>query len=101
MEYEKVSGAMAKKPNPRKIHRTQADVDKAQRLGQSQGVDLAFTIFFMASLDKGIIERENVPKLWEAVCYVADSIKNGYVNVYEQQRILEEEYGITFSKLRV
>ena len=89
------------KKNPRKILRTQADVDKAQRLGQAQGVDLAFTIFFAAVLDKGIVEREQVPKLWESVCYLADSIKEGYVNVYESQKMLEEEYGITFSKLRV
>ncbi len=90
---------MGKKPNPRKIPRTQADVDKAQRLGQAQGLNLAMTIFFIAALDKGIMERENVPKLWEAVLYASDSIKRGYINVYEQQRILEEEYGVTFSKL--
>jgi hypothetical protein len=92
---------MSKKPNPRKIPRTQADVDKAQRLGQSQGTDLAMTIFFVAVLDKGIVEREDIPKLWEAVCYVSDSIKQGYINIYEQQRILEDEYGITFAKLEV
>ena len=90
-----------KKINPKKIPCTMEDVNKAQKLGQSQGCDLAFTIFFTALLDKGIIEREEMPHLWASVCYVADSIKEGYVNIYEQQKMLEEEYGIRFNKLRV
>lgn len=92
---------MSKKKNPRKIPATLEDVNKAQRLGQAQGVDLAFTIFFTALLDKGIVTRENIPEVWAATCYVADSIKEGYVNIYEQQKMLEEEYSIRFSKLRV
>ena len=92
---------MAKKTNPRKIPRTQADVDHAQKLGQAQGVDLAMTIFFTAMMDKGIVQREQVPEMWDACCYVADSIIQGYVNVYEQQRMLQEEYGISFEKIRV
>lgn len=89
-----------KKPNPKKIPCTMDDVNKAQRLGQAQGCDLAFTIFFTALLDKGIVDRENLTEVWAATCYVADSIKEGYVNIYEQQKMLEEEYGIRFTKLR-
>ena len=89
-----------KKKNPRKIPCTEADVKKAQKLGQAQGVDLAFTIFFTALLDKGIVSRENIPEVWAATCYVADSIKEGYVNIFEQQKMLQEEYGIRFAKLR-
>ena len=93
--------AKHKKTNPKKIPCTMDDVKKAQRLGQAQGCDLAFTIFFCALLDKGIVSKENLPEVWEAACYVADSIKEGYVNIYEQQQMLEEEYGVRFSKLRV
>lgn len=90
-----------KKPNPRRIPRTQADVDHALKLGQAQGVDLAMTIFFTAMMDKGIVPREQVPKMWDACLYVSDSIIKGYVNIYEQQRVLQEEYGISFEKIRV
>ena len=90
-----------KKPNPRKIPRTQADVDKARKLGQSQGIELAMTIFFTAVLDKGHLPTEEIPKLWESVLYVSKSIIDGYVNIYENKRMLEEEYGVTFSKLEV
>lgn len=90
---------MSKKTNPRKIPKTQADVDKARKQGQSQGVDLAMSIFFTAVLDKGFIDREQIPELWDAVVYVSGSIIEGYVNVFEQKKMLEEEYGITFAKL--
>lgn len=90
-----------KKPNPRKIPKTQADVDKARKLGQSQGIELAMTIFFTAVLDKGHLPTEDIPKLWESVLYVSKSIIDGYVNIYENKKMLEEEYGVTFSKLEV
>lgn len=90
-----------KKTNPRKIPKTQADVDKARKLGQSQGIELAMTIFFTAVLDKGFLQPEEIPKLWDAVLYVSKSIIDGYVNIYENKKMLEEEYGVTFSKLEV
>ena len=92
---------MSKKPNPRKIPKTQADVDKARKHGQSQGIELAMTIFFTAILDKGFLPTEDIPKLWDAVLYVSGSIIEGYVDIYEQKKMLEEEYGVTFSKLEV
>lgn len=88
-----------KKVNPKKIPRTQADVDKARKKGQSQGISLAMAIFFTAVLDKGFLEREQIPALWDAVLYVSGSIIDGYVNIFEQKKMLEEEYGVTFSKL--
>ena len=90
-----------KKTNPRNIPATQADVKKARRLGERDGSDLAFTIFFTAVLDKGIIPREDIPKLWDACLYVSDSFRQNYVKIFEQQQMLKEEYGITFRKLEV
>lgn len=92
---------MSQKTNPKKVPKTQADVDKARKLGQAQGVDLSMTIFFTALLDKAIIEPEEVKQVWDACLYVSDSIVKGYVNVYEQQKILKEEYGVTFDKIIV
>lgn len=91
---------MKKKTNPRKIPRTEEDVRKAERFGQTQGVELTFTIFFTALLDKGFVPRERIPDLWDACLYVSDSIIKGYCNVYEQRKMLQEEYGIKFSDLR-
>lgn len=88
-----------KKPNPRKVPATQADVDKAKREGHNTGITLAMAIMFTAILDKGFVERERIPDLWNAVQYVSQSIIDGYVNVYDQLKMLEEEYGIEFSKL--
>lgn len=92
---------MSKKTNPRKIPKSQADVDKARKHGQSQGIELAMTIFFTAVLDKGFLPPEDIPKLWDAVLYVSKSIIDGYVDIYENKKMLEEEYGVTFSKLEV
>lgn len=89
----------AKKPNPRKVPATQADVDKARKEGQTQGLDLAMTIFFTAALDKGFLKREQVPAFWDAALYVSGSIIDGYVNIFEEKKMLTEEYGIEFSKL--
>ena len=88
-----------KKTNPKKIPRTQADVDKARKQGQTQGVELAMAIFFTAILDKGFVKSEEIPALWDAVLYVSGSIVEGYVNIFEQKKMLLEEYGIEFSKL--
>lgn len=90
-----------KKPNPKKIPATLHDVQKAQRLGQAQGIDLTFTMFFTAMLDKGFLTREQVPDAWAAICYVADSVSKGYVNIYEQKKMLEEEYRIRFADITV
>jgi hypothetical protein len=53
----------------------------------------------MAMLDKGFLTREQVPEAWAAICYVADSVSKGYVNIYEQQKVLEEEYQIRFADI--
>lgn len=90
-----------KKPNPRKVPATQADVDKARKQGQTQGVELAMAIFFTAILDKGYVDREKIPALWDSVLYVSGSIIDGYVNIFEQKKMLLEEYGIEFSELGV
>lgn len=89
------------KKNPRNIPATQADVKKARKLGERYGCDLAFTVFFTAILDKGFIPREEMTKFWAACLYVSDSFAKNYATIYEQQKVLEEEYGIRFSKLEV
>lgn len=91
----------SKKTNPTKLPATQADVKKARKLGERIGCDLAFTIFFTAILDKGLVEREDIPRLWEACLYVSSSFCENYVNIFEQQEMLKEEYGIRFTKLEV
>ena len=58
-------------------------------------------MFFVAMLDKGFLDREKVPEAWDAIKYVADSVSNGYVDVYEQKKMLEEEYRIRFADVTV
>ena len=90
-----------KKTNPRKIPATLEDVRKAQRLGQSQGIDLTFTLFFTAMLDKSYLEPEEIRGAWDAICYVADSVSKGYVDLYDNKKMLEEEYHIKFTDITV
>ena len=53
---------MKHKTNPKKIGRTQSDVDKARKQGQADGLEVAMAIFFMAILDKGFVKPERIPE---------------------------------------
>ena len=62
------------KTNPKKIPRTQADVDRAYEKGILDGSDLACVIMMSALLDK-FNAAEYIPDIWEAFGKLSEEIK--------------------------
>lgn len=83
-----------KKINPRKRPATQADVEKAKKQATDEAVSLAMTIFLTVLKDKNGFSNEELLDTWKNVESLSDSIKDGYVNVYDLRIVLREEYEI-------
>lgn len=83
------------KVNPRRIPATMADVEKAREAGMAEGVSGAIVVFFTVLLDKYGATAENLQELWKHINNLSESIENGYVNLYDLQKVLAEEYEIT------
>ena len=82
------------KTNPKKIPRTQADVDRAYEKGILDGSDLACVIMMSALLDK-FNAAEYIPDIWEAFGKLSEEIKEGRVSLPDLRRVLREEYDLT------
>ena len=83
-----------KKINPRRRPATAADVERATRQAQSFAMETVWAIFFTVMRDKegyGVKRRHRVGAEAEAL---ADGISQGYVNVQDLVKTLEEEAGI-------
>ena len=81
------------KTNPKKIPRTQADVDRAYEKGILDGSDCACVIMMSALLDK-LNAAEYLPDIWEAFGKLCEEIKEGRVSLPDLRRVLREEYGV-------
>ncbi len=81
-----------KHTNPKKIPRTQADVDRAEKKGQIFGMEFAVTLVLWILLDKHDAPDEDVQTLNEEVKYLCDSIEKGYVSYPDIRRALKEEH---------
>lgn len=86
---------MKGKVNPRRIPATLADVEKARGSGRAEGVSGAIVVFFTVLLDKYGATAENLQELWKHINDLSESIEKGYVNLYDLQKVLAEEYEIT------
>ena len=84
-----------KKVNPRRIPKTQADVDAAYDKGVTDGSDLACVIMMSALLDKFNAEA-HLPEIWAAFGKLAEEIKERRVSLPDLRRTLEEEYDLHF-----
>lgn len=83
-----------KKINPRKRPATQADVAKAKKQATDDAISLAMTIFLTVLKDKNGFSNEELQNTWKNVENLSESIKDGYVNVYDLRTVLREEYEI-------
>lgn len=83
-----------KKINPRKRPATQADVAKAKKQATDDAISLAMTIFLTVLKDKNGFSNEELQDTWKNVENLSESIKDGYVNVYDLRIVLREEYEI-------
>lgn len=84
-----------KKPNPRKIPATKADIEKAKKQGTDKAATFAIAIIFSALTDKMGWTKEQLLELWGHVDYISDSVTKGYVTIPQLLHTLKEEYGVS------
>lgn len=85
---------MSKKTNPKRIPKTQADVDRAEEKGRIFGMEFAVHLVLWILLDKHDAPDEDVQVLNEEVKYLCESINRGYVSYADIRRALKEEHGL-------
>lgn len=83
-----------KKVNPKKIPRTQADVDRAWDDGVMEGVHNATAMFMNVLLDK-FNGAEYIVSLWKEMTKLSEEVKERRVKIPDIVRMLKEEYDIT------
>jgi len=81
--------------NPRKIPRTQADVDKAYKRGMNDGLQGALTIMLYTLKDKFGTDDTELKDFANSFNYTVDGINKGYVSEKDLQSVIRDEYGTT------
>lgn len=84
---------MAAKTNPRRIPRTQADVDRALEQGREEGINGALIMFLYTMRDKFGATDEELTQFSDAFNYVVDSINQGYITEADLKNVVKVEYG--------
>lgn len=79
--------------NPRKIPRTQADVEKAYKRGMNDGLQGALTIMLYTLKDKFGSDDADLKEFADAFNYTVDGINKGYVSEKDLQSVIRDEYG--------
>ena len=87
---------MSKKTNPRKIPRSQADVDKAYESGKAAGAKSTVIIMMYAMKDKFGATDEQLTDFFEAISYVVDSINKGYITEKDLMTVIKDDYDMEF-----
>ena len=87
---------MSKKTNPRKIPRTQADVDRAYQLGKDEGAKSSIIIMMYAMKDKLGATDDQLTEFFDAITYTVDSINKGYITEKDLQTVIKEDYDMSF-----
>lgn len=89
---------MAKKTNPKKIPRSQRDVDDAYQLGVYKGVEACVIIWTLSMYDCGAD-----PDFVDTVSYKfasnIESMHESRINLYDVKKALEDEQGVQFERL--
>lgn len=83
-----------KKVNPRKVPRTQADVDAAWEKGVLDGVHYASAMFMNVLLDK-FNARDHIKDVWKEIEKLSEEVKEGRVKIPDIVYMLKIEYDIT------
>lgn len=87
---------MGKKTNPRRVPKTQADVDKAYERGRTDGAKSSIIIMMYAAKDKFGASDEQLTEFFEAITYTVDSINKGYITEKDLQTVIKEDYDMSF-----
>lgn len=81
------------KQNPRRIPRSQADVDKAEQAGFERGISGSLAIMLYTLKDKFGATDEELKEFNDAFRYTVDGIQKGYVKEKDLTGIIKDEYG--------
>lgn len=79
------------KPNPRRVPRTQADVDRAYTDGVKDGSHIASVIMMSALLDKFGLE-DRIQEVWAAFEKLSLAVMERRATVADLRTVLREEY---------
>lgn len=85
------------KTNPKKIPRSQKDVDDAYELGTYKGAELMLILATRCLGDMGYADA--VEPLFNKIDYGLDSLILGYTKLNDERKAIEDEYGIKFDSL--
>lgn len=86
---------MAKKTNPRRIPRTQADVEKAESEGHVHGAEFMLYVVLFLLEDRIGLSHEKVKELGDAVGDYCVQLKKSEIKIRDVRLALKEEYGLT------
>lgn len=86
---------MARKPNPKKIPRTQADVDRAAEEGRNLGMEFALNLILFVLKDKHNAPDEDILQLRDEFMYEIDSVATGYLTYSDIKRTLKGDYDLS------
>lgn len=80
------------KVNPKRIPRTQADVERAEKEGIDKGIKCALTIMLYTLHDKFAADDKQLQEFADAFNYTVDSINKGYVTEKDLLTCIRAEY---------
>jgi hypothetical protein len=83
------------KTNPRKIPRSQADVERAREQGRDEGINGALTIMLFTLMDKFGADDAQLREFADAFSYTVDSIERGYITEADLRKVVKDEYHTT------
>lgn len=86
---------MSSKVNPKRVPRTQADVDKAYNKGMLFGVEFAINMVLFVLKDKRNAPDEDLKKFKDEFMYACDSVETGYLKYPDIKHVLSGEYDIS------
>ena len=83
------------KTNPRRIPRTQVDVDRAYERGSEEGVNGALIIMLYTLMDKFGVDDAQLKEFADAFSFTVDSIEKGYITEADLLKVVRDEYHTT------
>lgn len=83
------------KVNPKKIPRTQADVDRAYNEGTDFGLEFCLNLVLYVLKDKHDAPDEDIMQLRDEFMYVIDSVGKKYLSYSDIVRALKSDYDLT------
>lgn len=81
---------MAAKANPRRVPRTQRDVDAAYDAGITEGLNRGIELMLYVLIDKHTAPMEDVQQLARELNHAAECVAEGYITWSDIRQILKE-----------